>query len=88
MKKMKTKTADQTKTEKRNFKELATTHIVAHFGGVNALARAIEAPANTVQYWIEQGRFPEDAANKILKAMKARCQEVVRLACIGETIGR
>lgn len=83
--KKKTKTTEP-KTEKRNFKELATTHVVAHFGGVNALARAIEAPANTVQYWIDQGRFPDDVAKKLLKAMRDRCSEVIRLACIGETI--
>ena len=83
---MKKKTTKK-KIERRNFKELAVAHVIQHFGGVNATARAIETSANTVQYWVESGRIPESSHRKLLGAMRARCPEVLRLAALGEVMG-
>jgi hypothetical protein len=93
----KTKTTTKTKTtkkkatkpvksDKRNFRDNAITHVVIHFGGTNGFARAIEQAPNTVQYWIEAGRIPDVHAKKVVAAMKARCGEVVRAATVGEVL--
>jgi len=87
--KTKTKTKAKTKkvkSDKRNFRDNAITHVVIHFGGTNAFARAIDEPPNTVQYWIESGQLPDDRARKIVAAMKTRCAEVVRAAIAGEVL--
>jgi len=92
MEKTKTKTTTKkkatkpVKSDKRNFRDNAITHVAIHFGGINGLARAIEEAPNTVQYWIEAGRIPEAHAKKIVAAMKARCGEVVRAATVGEVL--
>lgn len=75
-----------TTKKKRSFKELATSHVVQHFGGINAFARAIDVPVNTAQYWVDQGRIPEEASKKITAAMRLRIPEILRLASLGDTL--
>lgn len=84
----KTATKKTSTTEKRNFREFALSHIVQQFGSIRAFARAIDEPNNTVQYWVETGRIPEESAEKIGNAMKARVPEILRLATLGEVMRR
>lgn len=79
-------TAKKVKSDKRNFRDNAITHVVIHFGGTNSFARAIGEPPNTVQYWIESGQIPNNRAKKVAAAMRSRCGEVVRAAVAGEVL--
>lgn len=84
----KTTTKKTSATKKRNFREFAVSHIVQQFGSIRAFARAIGEPNNTVQYWVETGRIPEEASEKVGNAMKARIPEILRLAALGEVMRR
>lgn len=51
-------------------------YIIAKFGGVNAMARAIRITPSTVQGWRERGSIPERRWKEILRAAHEQHVEV------------
>jgi hypothetical protein len=76
----------KTKPKQRNFRKLATNHVIEHFGGISGTARALGMAPQTVHYWIEIGRIPEEHAKPVAAAMRSSCADIVRLATEGNTL--